>query len=125
MPEGTVRWVKQIITGLLVLAVLLFSGAQASMAMLPNAHHHDTNGASQTIAALNYGTPAPVHSDDCDEGLPCCIGGQCIMNAHWIPANVDRLPSLSKLGVVGLPDRTLSLNGIATQPASPPPRAIV
>lgn len=125
MPEGTVRRMNRMIAGLLVLAVLLFSGAQVSMAMLAVAHHHGTNGANQTIAALNYGTATPVHDDDCDHGQPCRIGGQCVTNAYWIPANAVSLPSLAKLGVVSLTSGALSLTGIAAQPSSPPPRAVV
>jgi hypothetical protein len=113
------------ISGLLVLAVLLAAGAPASMALLLSAHHQDTNRVGQTIAVVSHGAATPVHTDDCDHGLPCCVGGQCVAHAYWIPAKAPILPSLSMRGAVGLPGRALSLNGIALQPSSPPPRAVV
>jgi hypothetical protein len=52
MPKGTVRRVRRMIARLLVLVVLLFSGAQASTAILLDAHHHDVDVAGLTIAAI-------------------------------------------------------------------------
>jgi hypothetical protein len=107
----------------MILVVLLLSGAPASMAML--AVHPDDDGiASQTISAADHRVTTPVSHYNCDHGLPCCIGSQCTMNAYWIPAKDIDLPSLSKFGVLGVPSHTHSLNGIATQPSSPPPRAL-
>jgi hypothetical protein len=107
----------------MILVVLLLSGAPASMAMLA-VHHHDDGIASQTISAADHRVTTPVNHYNCHHALPCCIGGQCTMNAYWIPAKDIDLPSLSKLGAWGMPSRTHLLNGIATQPSSPPPRAL-
>jgi hypothetical protein len=93
--------------------------------MLPNTHHHETAIAGQTLTAASDDVTAPACNDDGDHGLPCCIGGQCVAHAYWMPARTADLPSLSKLVAVRLPHRDLLLDGIATQPASPPPRAAV
>jgi hypothetical protein len=118
--KGTLRRARRVIAGLLVLTVLLFSGAQASTLMLPIAHHHETNGAGQTIAAVTYGTATPVRDDDRDHGLPCCIGGQCVTHAYWMPAYAAGLAGLSKLGAAlfraALFRRTASPHSLCPRP---------
>jgi hypothetical protein len=89
MPKGTVYRVRWMIARLLVVAILLLSAAQASMAAPPDIHHGGAQIAEQTIAAAGYGVTAPVSNDDCDHGLLCCIGGQCVMHAYSIPAGTD------------------------------------
>ncbi len=123
MPNGTVHRVRRMIVGLLVLAILLLSAAQASTATSPDIHHGGAQVAGQAIAAAGYGVTARVSDDDCDHGLLCCIGGQCVMHAYWIPARADNPPSLTKLAVAYRRSCNPLPLGIATKPSSPPPRS--
>lgn len=125
MPEGTVRRVRRMIAGLLVLSVLLFSGAQTLMAMSLNSQHSGWDVAAQIIAVSADGPSTPAHDDDCDCGPLCSIGGQCTLQANWIPAGNDTLPVLSRLAAAVSPTFQAPLPGIAIRPLSPPPRAIV
>jgi hypothetical protein len=125
MPEGMFDGMRRVIAGLLVPVALLFAGVQVSIVM-PNAHHHEAFAAGQTAkaATTNDVTVLP-HDNDCDHGLPCCIGGQCAAHAYGITTVAAVLPSRSELGVAGPPIRAHALNGIARRPLSPPPRAVI
>lgn len=119
------RSAKRAIAGLLVLAILLLSGAQTSMMILPDAHHRGTPAAGQIIATANHGMTTPSCEDDCDHGLACCIGSQCLMHACWISARSATVARRPRLPVVYLSSLDLSLPGIAARPAFPPPRTAV
>ena len=125
MPQGMMRRLQRIIAGLLVLAVLLFAGAQASIAALAGTCGHHADGAGQIVAMIDYGAATPVHHDESDHALPCCIDGQCSTCAYWVSATRAPLPPLSHLGPASASDRDRLLAGVVTEPSSPPPRAAV
>ena len=99
---------RRMIAGLLVLAVLLVSGAQALVAAVPHSHLHD-GSAGQATAVAARGLTTPVHDDDCDHGLPCCIGGQCVVHAYCIAVGAAALPARPRLAVAVVPMSQLSL----------------
>ena len=119
MTAGSSDKMRRMIAGLLVLAVLLVSGAQALVAMVPHSHHHDGGVAGQAIAVAGYDLTTPVHDDDCDHGLPCCIGGQCAVHAYCIAAEAAALPARPRLAVAVVPMPQLSLPGIVIRPSAP------
>jgi hypothetical protein len=108
------------IAGLLVLAVLLAPAAQAHPAAIASLHHHHANVLAQTITVADRGTTAPVH--DADHGLPCCIDGQCIGHASWLPVHDNALPVPSSHMAATIPASDLSHIGLVTHPPLPPPR---
>ena len=110
------------IAGLLVLAVLLVSGAQALVAAVPHSRPHD---GGQAIAMAAHGFTTPVQDGDCDHGLPCCIDGQCTLHVYCITPGVAVLSNRPRLAVAVLPMPQLLLSGIVLRPSSPPPRATV
>ena|SRR5690242_9231512 len=121
MPRNAERSVKRRIAGLLVLVVLLFTGAQYSTAVCAGADsHHDTT--AMTVAPDQRGDAPDV---DHDHGLPCCIGGQCVAHAIWLPVQIASVPAVSQIVVEILPGHEPNLSGILPEPVSPPPRAIV
>lgn len=124
MTAGSSDKMRRMIAGLLVLAVLLVSGAQALVAAVPHSHLHD-GSAGQATAVAAHGLTTPVHDDDCDHGLPCCIGGQCVVHAYCIAAGATTLPARPRLAVAVVPMPQLSLSGIVIRPSAPPPRATV
>jgi hypothetical protein len=123
MPKGVLRRVRQMVAGLLVLAVLLFTGPQPSIAVLAGAQ--DMDAAGLTVAATDHGMIPPCQDGDHDSGLPCCIGSQCVAHAFWLPAPGVNLPHLSQIAVVSPPSREGLHAGISTEPTSPPPRGAV
>lgn len=125
MPKGAVRRVRDVIAGLLVLTVLLFSGPEPSIAVVAGAHHHDADVAGLTVAAIGHGVATPFSDSDHDHGLPCCIGGQCTVHAYWLPVQRTKLPYVSQIAVASPPSRERLLAGIFTEPTSPPPRPAV
>jgi hypothetical protein len=125
MPQGALRRLRRMIAGLLVLTVLLFSGPQPSVAVAAGAHRHDLKVAGLTVAGIGHGIAAPSPAGDHDQGLPCCVGGQCVAHACLLPAQRAKLPHLSRIAIAPLPSREALLAGILTAPSSPPPRATV
>ena len=125
MPEGLVLKLRLMIAGLMVLAVLLFSGAPALLALAMHFRDHNVEVAALTAASVDRGVTTPNHNDDCDHGLACCIGGQCTLQAYWMPAKPAALPRRSTLSVAVTAVNERPLAGIATGPSSPPPRSAV
>jgi hypothetical protein len=113
------------IAGLMVLAVLLFSGAPAPLALAMHFGDHNVEVAALTAASVDGGVTTPDHHDGCDHGLACCIGGQCTLQAYWMPARAAALPRRSTLSVAAMPLNGRPLAGIAISPSPPPPRSAV
>lgn len=122
MLNGAAHMTRRVIAGLLVLAMLLMSGAHTAFALRPEAHQQTGQTISQAVAVVIHGVPATAREDDCDDGLLCCISGQCTVHASWVLVQADPLPGLRRIVATCQSDRSRSLAGITTPPASPPPR---
>ena len=112
------------IAGLLVVALLLFAGVQTAIAALPDSCHQ-ADVAGEVIAMAGDGAATPVHHNACDQGLLCCIGGQCSLHASWIPETRAPLVLLSHVDRAPVSGRERLLAGILAEPSSPPPRGAV
>lgn len=125
MPQGTICKARRMMAGLLVLTVLLFSAAQASVPMLPNSHHHGADMSHQVAMVANRGLATPASRHDNEHGLPCCVGAQCMTHAYWIVGDAGNLPNVSLTATILLWCSEASPPGVAQPPSSPPPRAAV
>lgn len=125
MPRRRLHRLNRMIAGLLVVALLLFAGVQTAIAALPDSCHHQADVAGEVIAMVGDGAATPVHHNACDQGLLCCIGGQCSMHAYWIPETRAPLVLLSHVERAPVSGRERLLAGIPAEPSSPPPRAAV
>jgi hypothetical protein len=103
MPKGRVRRLRRMISGLMVLAVLLSSAAPVLLALAMHSRDHNVEVAALTAASVERGVTTPDHRDGCEHGLLCCIGGQCTLQAYWIPARAAALPRRSTVSVAAMP----------------------
>jgi hypothetical protein len=121
MAMDTMDVVRQLISGLLVLTVLLFASTQAVARGSPS-FHEETTLTSQSVVVADCGAACPCHGD-CDHGLPCCAGGQCATHAGWLHAMSYELPVPFSRVIARPEPAESSVLGLTTEPLSPPPRA--
>ena len=111
------------VAGLLVLMALLLSGVQdpATAAMLHSAHHHD-RPLVQAVDVSHSGLATPSGYHHADDGLPCCLGGQCTMQPFWFDDASATCPEplVSTVTYRHALDRRSP--GIGATPTPPPPR---
>ena len=125
MSNSAARGCSRVITGLLVLVVLLVSAAQGHAATLAQVDQRDHQTLSQTVGSAIQNAALPHHDDNCDHGFACCLASSCAMHSVWLCVSVNRLLDRSGLTAVYAPGLSHWSAGIATLPASPPPRSAV
>jgi hypothetical protein len=123
MPKGGTHRFGRVVAGLLFLTGLLLSGLQdpAAAAPLHAGHHHD-RAMTQAADAGLHGPAIISGAHHADHALPCCAGCECVMHAAVFAISPTAFPVRHAFGLAYLPDRAGDLAGIATLPASPPPR---
>jgi hypothetical protein len=108
---------------LLFLAGLLLSGLSDPAVAMPlhGGHHHD-RAMMQAADVGHHGLAATAGAHHADYAFPCCAGCECVMHAAVFPVSPAASPFRRAFGLAYVPDRAGDLPGIATMPASPPPR---
>jgi hypothetical protein len=121
MRKGVGHTLRQLIVGLLVLALLLAPGAQSFTVAAESLHHHDAK--AQTIALAGHAAVAPA--GHADHGLACGIDCQCAAHAFWLASPDSVLPIPCGRAAVLPWSSDLSRLGVTAHPNPPPPRVIV
>lgn len=125
MPKGSTPRFTRMVMGLLVLVGLLLSGVQdpAAEALHHAGHHHDLP-LVQTVDDAAHQAVATPSDDHDDHGLPCCLACECAMHAAVFPTSATTFLTRHAFGMNYLPGPNSDWPGIATMPASPPPRRV-
>jgi hypothetical protein len=122
---------RQVLAGLLVLAVLALSFGQAVAAPVSSwseAHpaHLDRAGAHMTAVTAGSGDfGSPCQHDHGTHCPACCIAGGCAMVSGLLPADTPALPPIASAAPARPDVATPAPDGRGLAPALPPPRRIV
>jgi hypothetical protein len=123
---------RQILAGLVVLAVLVVSAGQVVAVPLVGSSpsdrtHHSENQTlmTQAIAAHDddRGSPCKHHSDS--HGLACCIAGDCSMLSSWLPVATPALLPAAPRALIYRDTVAPPPDDMGAAPAVPPPRHMV
>jgi len=129
MPGHLSGVLRKVLTGLLVAAVLLASGAQGLAAAA--VHHHPAAPhtllapASAAAAGICVHASIPCHDRHQPAGAPCCVAGVCTLISAWLPA-APALPHWLTLTGAEYPIRAtrLTLDRGTPPPIRPPEFAV-
>jgi hypothetical protein len=121
---------RQVLAGLLVLAVLALSGGQAVAAPMSNrshpAHHDGARARATAVIAASGDFGSPCEHHNCTHCLACCIAGTCSMfSAGWLPADVVAPVPVASAPLTRPEAAAPAPDGLGITPAIPPPRRIV
>ena len=120
---------RQVLAGLLVLAVLALSVGEAVAAPMSNwshpAYHDGASARATAVIAASGDLGSPCEHHDCTHCLACCIAGACSMLSGWLPANVAAPMPVVSAPLTRPEVAAPAPDGLGLTPPLPPPRRIV
>jgi hypothetical protein len=121
---------RQVLAGLVVLAVLILSLGQAVAGPISswssNPAHRDRIGADVgAVIAVASDLGSPCQHRDCTHGLACCIADGCPVVSVLLPADTTALAPVGSTAPARPDIATPVPAGRGLAPDLPPPRRIV